>query len=103
MNGEIDLEKAQREEARWRILKGLDVGRPYPVGEGILLRLLADISLPISPAGLRRELGYLQGRDLVKLTQPPTGQWLAELTRIGIDLVEYTVDCDPGIARPARD
>jgi hypothetical protein len=25
-----------------------------------------------------------------------------KLTRIGIDVVEYTVECDPGIARPKK-
>ena len=30
------------------------------------------------------------------------GAWFADLTRHGIDLAEYTVDCDPGISRPTR-
>ena len=26
----------------------------------------------------------------------------ADLTRHGVDVAEYTVDCEPGIARPAK-
>jgi len=28
--------------------------------------------------------------------------WTAELTRHGVDVVEYTVECEPGIARPKK-
>jgi hypothetical protein len=27
---------------------------------------------------------------------------LAELTRYGVDIVEYTIACEPGIARPKK-
>lgn len=102
MVGEIDLEKAQREEARWRILRALDAGRPAPVLESILLRALKDIRIPITPRGLRRELDYLRDRELITILDEDTSTWSAELTRIGVDVVEYTVSCDPGIARPAK-
>ncbi len=102
MPGEIDFEKAQREEARWRILRGLDAGRPRPVSETILFRLLQDIQLPLTPQHLRRELDYLEDRGLVRLLGQNTPTWSAELTRHGVDVVEYTIECDPGIARPAK-
>ena len=28
--------------------------------------------------------------------------WFADLTRYGVDVAEYTVDCQPGVARPAK-
>jgi len=28
--------------------------------------------------------------------------WFGKLTREGVDVVEYTVLCDPGIARPRK-
>jgi hypothetical protein len=34
----IDLEQKQREEARWRILRVLDAGRPISVSETIIWR-----------------------------------------------------------------
>lgn len=102
MVGEIDMEKALREEARWRILRALDAGRPRPVSETIILRTLQDIELPITPSGLRRELDYLRDRKLVQINGEDEPTWTAELTRTGVDVVEYTVPCDPGIARPKK-
>ena len=51
---------------------------------------------------MRRELDYLETRDLVKVFTDPLGQVSAELTRFGIDIAEYTVDVEPGIARPPK-
>jgi len=96
------MEKAQREEARWRILRALDAGRPRPVSETILLRTLQDIELPITPHGLRRELDYLRDRSLISIHGEETSTWTAELTRYGVDVVEYTINCEPGIARPRK-
>lgn len=99
---EIDLEKAQREQVRWRILKVLDAGRPLPVSEVIVLQVMQDAALHLTPHGLRRELDYLEVRKLVNIDGRQSPVWSAELTRFGVDVVEYTVDCLPGIARPAK-
>lgn len=102
MSGDIDMERAQREEARWRILRALDAGRPGAVSEMIIFRVLKDIKLSITPKGLRRELDYLRDRELIKILDEDGPVWSAELTRTGVDVVEYTVTCDPGIARPRK-
>jgi len=102
MAGEVDIERAQREEARWRILRALDAGRPGAVSETILFRCLQDIKLKMSPRELRRHLDYLQDRSLITILDEDTSTWSAELTRVGIDVVEYTVPCEPGIARPPK-
>jgi Fe2+ or Zn2+ uptake regulation protein len=102
MTGEIDMLRAQREEARWRILRALDAGRPNQVSETIILRVLQDISLALTVSGLRRELDYLEERSLVKIHHRDEPTWTCELTRHGVDLVEYTQPCDPGIARPKK-
>lgn len=99
---EPDLERATREEARWRILRGLDAGRPYPVAETILLRLLGDINLPATAHSVRRELDYLEERGLIEVMHREDAVWSARLTRDGVDVVEYTVACEPGVARPPR-
>lgn len=52
--GGIDLEQKQREEARWRILRVLDAGRPIAVSENIVWRVLNDVRLPIGMTGVRR-------------------------------------------------
>ena len=59
----MNLEQKQREEARWRILRVLDAGRPIAVSETIVWRVLADIKLAITLNALRRELTYLRDRD----------------------------------------
>ena len=102
MSGKVDVEKARREEIRWRLLVGLDAGRPYPVNERILYRLLHDVALPITMNELRRELDYLRERGLIKVSGEEDGDWTAELTRHGVDVVEYTVPVEPGISRPPK-
>ncbi len=103
MSGELTtLEKAKRETARWRILKVLDAGRPGKVNEQLVLLALNDAELKLTAHELRRELDYLRERKLIDIYGEGTPVWAAELTRYGIDLIEYTIDCDPGIARPPR-
>jgi len=102
MSDAIDLARHQREEARWRILRVLDVGRPYPVVEQLIWRTLVDIKLPITPDGVRRELDYLESKQLITLSGREGGTWLAELTGYGVDVVEYEVPTPAGIARPPR-
>lgn len=99
---EVDIEKAQREETRWRILRALDAGRPLAVSETVIYRALADASLPISPSVLRRELDYLRDKALIDLTGEDGPVWAAALTGHGVDVVEYTVAAPAGIARPKK-
>lgn len=98
----MDLEKNRREVLRWRILQTLDVGRPYPVSEDIILATVVGDDMPLTSRELRRELDYLEDRKLVEITGKDSPNWSTELTRYGVDLVEYTIDCDPGIARPKK-
>lgn len=95
------LAKAKRETGRWRILKVLDSGRPHSVDESLLLNVLNDAQVALTPSELRRELDYLRDRKLLEV-EVRDGQWCASLTHYGVDVVEYTVDVLPGIARPAK-
>lgn len=99
---EVDLEKAEREETRWRILRALDAGRPLPVSETVLFRALTDASLAVTPKQLRRELDYLRDKKLVVLTGEVTPVWSAELTATGVDVVEYTIEAPAGLNRPKK-
>lgn len=96
------IEKLQQEEARWRILAALNAGRPTSVTETLLHRVCTDLSMPLTERDIRRELDYLERRKLV-IVDKTKKVWLAELTHVGIDVVEYTVECEPGIARPPQD
>lgn len=97
-----DLEKAKRELSRWTILRILDAGRPGKLDEAIILAALNDTHRAgATPSELRRELDYLADRELIEVERT-AHEWFARLTHHGIDLVEYTVDVEPGIARPPR-
>jgi len=76
----MNLEQKQREEARWRILRVLDAGRPIGVSETIVWRVLADIKLAITLNALRRELTYLRDRGLLEIEGEDNETWHARLT-----------------------
>ncbi|UZR27441.1 cytoplasmic protein [Methylococcus mesophilus] len=97
-----DMEKARREFIRWSILLTLNNGRPVACHESVLLSVMQTVYSDATAIETRRELGYLEGRDLVRITRSPSGPWRAELTRHGVDIAEYTIDCEPGIARPVK-
>lgn len=99
---QIDMEKLHREQVRWRILNVLNAGRPFPTNEALVLQVMHDSSLMITPHELRRELDYLEDRKLVIIQNRHSPMWSAELTHYGVDIVEYTTDCFPGIARPKK-
>lgn len=98
----MDLEQKQREEARWRILRVLDAGRPIAVSENIVWRVLHDIRLPMSITGVRREMDYLRDLRLIEVEGEDTDTWYAKLTAHGVDVVEYTVAAPAGVARPRK-
>lgn len=97
-----DIAKARREGMRWNIINTLNQSRPYSMVETFLLDILRAIYPDTTPLELRRELDYLADRALVDLTKDPGGSWAADLSRIGVDVAEYTVDVEAGIARPPR-
>lgn len=98
----IDLEKNKREQLRWLILETLNAARPVGANEGLILNTVSAVQCDVTALELRRELDYLESRELAEITGKKTPMWHAELTRIGVDVVEYTVDCDAGIARPNK-
>lgn len=98
----VDIAKVRRETVRWQILLTLNHARPIGAYEEVVLAVVQASYPDATPLELRRELDYLFDRKLVELRKEPSGRWFADLTRYGTDVAEYTVDCDPGIARPAK-
>jgi len=98
-----DLEKSRRENLRWLILLALNAAQPIGASEQIVMSAIMPMIPDITQLELRRNLDYLAERDLVSITgrgvQPV---WFCKLDRYGMDVVEYTVDCEPGIARPNK-
>lgn len=97
-----DFAKIRRENLRWLILLTLNHARPVGAHETMILSTVQAVYPDATPHELRRELDYLEDRELIDITKEPSGSWRAELTRYGVDIAEYTVDCEPGIARPVK-
>ena len=98
----VDLAKVRRESMRWNLINTLNLLRPHTTGDHYLLDVMRAIYMDATHLELRRELDYLEERNLINLTRRPDGQWFADLTRYGIDIAEYTIDCEPGISRPEK-
>lgn len=99
---EIDHAKQRREQLRWLMLLALNYARPYGAQESVLQGTAQGVYPDATALEVRRELDYLEGRRLIKIEKSPSGPWRGELTRYGIDIAEYTIECEPGIARPAK-
>lgn len=102
MTNHIDAARVRREALRWLILLTLNNARPLGAFEMPILAVAQSEYPDATPLELRKELDYLFDRELVTLDKRPDGRWHADLTRFGVDIVEYTVACEPGIARPAK-
>lgn len=98
----LDQAKVRRESMRWSILLTLNNARPIGAYEELVLATIQAIYPDATALELRRELDYLADRELVALRKEPSGRWFSDLTRFGTDVAEYTLDCDPGIARPQK-
>lgn len=98
----IDHEKTRREHMRWYVLLTLHNASPMGAYEEVVHATVQGMYPDATALEVRRALDYLSERQLVKLVKEPGGRWFADLTRDGTDVVEYTVQCDPGIARPPK-
>lgn len=98
----IDPAKARRESMRWYLLLTLYNAHPVGAYEELILSTIQGIYPDATRLEMQRELEYLSDRELVRLDKQPDGRWHADLNRYGVDVVEYTVVIEPGIARPPR-
>ena len=92
--------KARREAVRWHLLSVVNLSRPHGIYTEALLPVLKSVYPDATHQELRRELDYLEARDMVRIARDPLDRWFIDLTRTGIDFVEYTIDDQPGVARP---
>lgn len=100
MNYQPAILKARREAMRWHLLSAVNVSRPVGIYTEALLPIIQSVYPDATHQELRRELDYLEERELCKIQRDPMDRWFVELTRCGIDYVEYTIEAQPGIARP---
>lgn len=99
---QINIAKVRRENMRWLILLAIYNSRPVELNESVVLSIAQAVYPDATPLEIRRELDYLRDRKLVEIRKDPAGPWWGNLTRYGTDIAEYTIDCAPGIARPAK-
>lgn len=98
----MDIGKARREELRWLILQALYAAQPMGVSESIVKNAIEAVILDVTLVEIRRELDYLAERELVTVTHKDMPAWFGKINNHGVDIVEYTVECRPGIARPKK-
>lgn len=99
---QMSIEKIRREGMRWYIISTLNKARPHTTSEVFLLDVMRRIYPDATALELRQQLDYLNDRELVVVEKLPSGNWFVDLTRHGVDIAEYTVSCDAGIARPEK-
>ena len=92
--------KARRESIRWFLLVSANVSRPAGIYTEAMLPIIQATYPDATHKEVRVQLDYLEERNLVKISRDGMDRWFVELTRHGIDLVEYTTPVEPGIARP---
>lgn len=98
----VDIARVRRESIRWTILLVLNNARPVGAHEKTVLSVIQAEYPDSTQQEVRRELDYVFDRELVGIEKHPDGHWTAEITRFGVDLVEYTIPIEPGIARPEK-
>lgn len=96
----IDPARIRREDIRWYLLVAANVSRPQGSYVEQLLAIVRAVYTDATERELRIELDYLEERELVKIERDGMDRWYVQLSRHGIDLVEYTTPVQPGISRP---
>lgn len=82
---------------RLRVLQALDLGRPGPMGPGLISMALAeDADLDLSDPAIRRALAYLAEQGLVRTV----GEASHTITAAGIDYLVGDGGQIAGVARP---
>ncbi len=107
MHHESELDtRARRQHLRWLILYVLLRAQDIGANETRIAYMLgaAEGLENLTRPEMRAALTYLKARDLIHLEHGDhLPHWHAKLTRVGTDVVEYTVACEAGIARPPKE
>lgn len=96
----VDLAKIRREAIRWHLLSAINLSRPIGIYTEPLLSIVQAVYPDATHKEVRVNLDYLEEREMVKIKKDPMDRWWVDLTRTGIDFVEYTISAEPGVARP---
>lgn len=94
------MQKIRREAMRWHILATVNLSRPHGMYTEALLPVVQAVYPDATHLEVRRELDYLEERELTHIKKDAMDRWFVDLTRHGIDFVEYSIEAEPGISRP---
>ncbi len=92
--------RARREAIRWHLLDLANLSRPNGINVVAMLPVIQSVYPDATLQEVRRELDYLESREMATIAKDPLDHWFVELTRTGIDFAEYTIEAQPGVARP---
>jgi len=96
----IDMAKTRREDMRWHLLSAINLSRPAGIYTEPLLAIVRAVYPDATHQEVRVNLDYLEEREMVRISKDPMDRWTVDLTRTGIDFVEYNIDAQPGVSRP---
>ncbi len=96
----IDIAKIRRESIRWHLLSAVNISRPAGIYTEPLLEIIRAVYPDATHQEVRVNLDYLEEREMVRISKDPVDRWMVDLTRTGIDFVEYNIDAQPGVSRP---
>lgn len=98
----LDMQKARRETLRWLVLDTLHACQEVGASEIMVQNTVQPVIPDVGTTEIRKALDYLADRGLIDFIDRAGPVWQARINHHGIDVVEYTVDCHPGIARPRK-
>ncbi len=87
---------------RWTIMRTIMVGGHLGATDRMCKEVAAAEFMGVTRQLVRNEIKYLEDRGLTDVTRSEVSAWRMTLNRHGRDIVDYTVPCLPGIARPER-
>ncbi|WP_238544043.1 hypothetical protein [Acidovorax sp. KKS102] len=94
------MAKTRREDMRWHLLSAINLSRPAGIYTEPLLAIVRAVYPDATHQEVRVNLDYLEEREMVRISKDPVDRWTVDLTRTGIDFVEYNIDAQPGVSRP---
>lgn len=96
----IDMAKTRREDMRWHLISAINLSRPAGIYTEPLLAIVRAVYPDATHQEVRVNLDYLEEREMVRISKDPLDRWMVDLTRTGIDFVEYNIVAQPGVSRP---
>ncbi len=89
-------------EIRGRIMKILDINYPNLTGDHLISEILTDVQYCCSPPQVKTYLAYLAEKGYVEMkdvnsVEVGITRCLVKLTAKGKDLLEGSIDADPGV------